>query len=60
MLFPAVPQFTIKAIAQAVKVEKNDGYNIACKFIAINESDRDEIIKFTLDKQRQQIKTPAS
>ncbi len=60
MLFPAVPQFMIKAIAQAVKVEKNDGYNIACKFIAINESDRDEIIKFTLDKQRQQIKTPAS
>ncbi|MCL4322255.1 MAG: PilZ domain-containing protein [Deltaproteobacteria bacterium] len=60
MLFPTVPQFMIKAIAQVVKVEKDAGYNIACKFIAINESDRDEIIKFTLDKQRQQIKNPAS
>ncbi len=53
MLFPTVPQFTIKVVAQVVKVENND---VACKFIAINETDRDEIIKFTLDKQRQQIK----
>ncbi len=60
MLFPAVPQFTIKAIAQVVKIIKNGEYNIACKFIAINESDRDEIIKFTLEKQRRQIQNPAS
>lgn len=61
MLFPAVPQFVIKAQAQVVKVyieDKNDldDMAIACKFIAVNESDRDEIIKFTLEKQRQQIK----
>lgn len=59
LLFPTVPQFTVKAVAQVAKIKKNennDEYNIACKFIAINESDRDEIIKFTLDKQRQQIK----
>lgn len=59
MLFSTVPQFTIKVIAQVVKINRNDENNendIACKFIAINESDRDEIIKFTLDKQRQQIK----
>ncbi len=61
MLFPAVPQFIIKAQAQVVKVyieDKSDSGDIAiaCKFIAINESDRDEIIKFTLEKQRQQIK----
>ena len=65
MLFPTVPQFIIKAIAQVVKISfdigtKTDNITIACKFIAINESDRDEIIKFTLEKQRQQIKKSAS
>jgi hypothetical protein len=61
MLFPAIPQFIIKAIAQVVKISgegetETDKITAACKFIAINESDRDEIIKFTLEKQRQQIK----
>ncbi|MHB8231616.1 MAG: PilZ domain-containing protein [bacterium] len=68
MLFPAVPLFVIKAVAQVVKISFDAGIKtagadstaIACKFIAINESDRDEIIKFTLEKQRQQIKKSAS
>ncbi|MHB1662049.1 MAG: PilZ domain-containing protein [bacterium] len=65
MLFPAVPQFIIKALAQIVKISvegetKTDKITVACKFIAINESDRDEIIKFTLEKQRQQIKKSGS
>ncbi len=66
MLFSSVPQFVIKALAQVVKIidaddglkdeDKKGKISVACKFIAINESDRDEIIKFTLEKQRQQIK----
>lgn len=70
ILFPLIPQFVIRAIAQVVKITghavsgaaKNDtaGHpehlSIACKFIAINESDRDAIIKFTLEMQRKQIK----
>jgi len=70
MLFPTVPQFIIKALAQAVKISYADngdtgadaGQNnssavsVACKFIAINEYDRDEIIKFTLEQQRHRIK----
>lgn len=65
MLFPAIPQFVIRAIGQAVRISSLSGDNgdnskrIACKFIAINESDRDEIIKFTLEKQRQLIKKPS-
>ena len=65
MLFPTVPQFTVKALAQVVKISNTGadaGQNnsspvsIACKFTAINEYDRDEIIKFTLEQQRRQIK----
>ena len=62
MLFPNVPQFLVKALAQVVRISGGeDGVkkSIACKFIAINESDRDEIIKFTMEKQRQQIKKSA-
>ncbi len=74
MLFPTVPQFLIKALAQVVKISNgrdeydagsiiSDGnaaasseISVACKFIAINEYDRDEIIKFTLEQQRRMIK----
>jgi hypothetical protein len=63
ILFPAIPQFIIKLIAQVVRVEtdklsevKARNYTVACKFSAINEYDRDEIIKYTLERQRQQIK----
>jgi hypothetical protein len=56
ILFPTIPQFIIKLIAQVVRVEIDSDYSIACKFIAINEYDRDEIIKYTLERQRQQIK----
>ena len=69
MLFPTVPQFTVKALAQVVKISNtgaDTGQNnsspvsIACKFTAINEYDRDEIIKFTLEQQRRHIKKSAS
>ncbi|RZD18622.1 MAG: hypothetical protein EVG15_05345 [Candidatus Acididesulfobacter diazotrophicus] len=56
ILFPTIPQFIIKLIAQVVRVEIDSNYSIACKFAAINEYDRDEIIKYTLERQRQQIK----
>ncbi|MCL4428309.1 MAG: hypothetical protein M1276_04890 [Deltaproteobacteria bacterium] len=66
MLFPTVPQFLIKALAQVVKISKEPAEtdvnvplsiaSVACKFTAINEYDRDEIIKFTLEQQRRQIK----
>ena len=60
MLFPTVPQFAIKALAQVVKISKEELesplVSIVCKFSAINEYDRDEIIKFTLEQQRRQIK----
>ncbi len=64
MLFPSVPQFVVKALAQVVKVSEEpqeEGcsakakISFACKFTAINESDRDEIIKFTFEQQRRQI-----
>ncbi|RZV39317.1 MAG: hypothetical protein EVJ48_05160 [Candidatus Acidulodesulfobacterium acidiphilum] len=63
MLFPSVPQFVVKALAQVVNVSEypsDEGSNkakisFACKFTAINESDRDEIIKFTFEQQRRQI-----
>ena len=69
MLFPTVPQFTVKALAQVVKISntgadtgqnKSSPVSIACKFTAINEYDRDEIIKFTLEQQRRHIKKSAS
>ena len=69
MLFPTVPQFIVKALAQVVKISNTGadaGQNnsspvsIACKFTAINEYDRDEIIKFTLEQQRRHIKKSAS
>ena len=69
MLFPTVPQFIVKALAQVVKISNtgaDTGQNnsspvsIACKFTAINEYDRDEIIKFTLEQQRRHIKKSAS
>ncbi|MHB1680470.1 MAG: PilZ domain-containing protein [bacterium] len=56
ILFPTIPQFIIKLIAQVVRVEIDSNYSVACKFAAINEYDRDEIIKYTLERQRQQIK----
>ncbi len=56
ILFPTIPQFIIKLIVQVVRVEIDGNYSIACKFAAINEYDRDEIIKYTLERQRQQIK----
>jgi hypothetical protein len=60
MLFPSVPQFIIKALAQVAKISKSSTpspiVSVACKFISINEYDRDEIIKFTLEQQRRQIK----
>jgi hypothetical protein len=63
MLFPSIPQFVVKALAQVVNVSEyppDEGSNkakisFACKFTAINESDRDEIIKFTFEQQRRQI-----
>ena len=64
MLFPTVPQFIVKALAQVVKISEDElepsVVSTACKFIAINEYDRDEIIKFTLEQQRRQIKKTAS
>ena len=69
MLFPTVPQFTVKALAQVVKISNTGAdtrqnnsspVSIACKFTAINEYDRDEIIKFTLEQQRRHIKKSAS
>jgi hypothetical protein len=68
MLFPAVPQFIVKALAQVIKISNTGadaGQNnsspvsIACKFTAINEYDRDEIIKFTFEQQRRHIKKSA-
>jgi len=56
ILFPAIPQFIIKLLAQVVRIETDNNYSVACKFSAINEYDRDEIIKYTLERQRQQIK----
>ena len=56
ILFPAIPQFIIKLIAQVVRIEAGNNYSVACKFSAINEYDRDEIIKYTLERQRQHIK----
>ncbi len=63
MSLPKLPPLPINLIGTVVKCEAASGIEIregkyltALKFTAINEEDRDEIVRFVLEKQREQIK----
>lgn len=63
MSLPKLPPIPINIIGAVVKCEASYGveikegkYLIGVKFAAINEEDREEIIRFVLERQREQIK----
>ncbi|MBI3601266.1 MAG: PilZ domain-containing protein [Nitrospinae bacterium] len=63
MSLPKLPPIPINIIGMVVKCEAFSGIEIkegkyltAVKFAAINEEDREEIVRFVLERQREQIK----
>jgi len=57
MLFPMLPPVALYVYGEIVKVESAmNGFEIAVKFIAMDEDIRDEIIKFVFTRQRELLR----